>query len=53
MAEAKNRNEEIQNHIESERERDEGHSDTRHENFECEEDPDEHLGCDLNIDVQG
>lgn len=31
---------------------DEGHVDTRHENFECET-PDEHLGCDLGIDVQG
>ena len=31
---------------------DEGHVDTRSNNFECET-PDEHLGCDLGIDVQG
>ena len=31
---------------------DEGHVDTRHNNFECET-PDEHLGCDPGIDVQG
>ena len=30
----------------------EGHADTRKANFECEN-PDEHLGCDLGIDVQG
>ena len=30
----------------------EGHVDTRHNNFECET-PDEHLGCDMGIDVQG
>ena len=30
----------------------EGHEDTRESNFECET-PDEHLGCDLGIDVQG
>ena len=30
----------------------EGHVDTRERNFECEK-PDEHLGCDLGIDVQG
>ena len=33
-------------------ENDEGHVDTRHHNFECET-PDEHLGCDMGIDVQG
>ena len=31
---------------------DEGHVDTRERNFECVQ-PDEHLGCDLGIDVQG
>ncbi len=31
---------------------DEGHVDTREKNFKCE-DPDERLGCDLGIDVQG
>jgi hypothetical protein len=30
----------------------EGHVDTRGKNFECE-DKDEHLGCDMGIDVQG
>jgi hypothetical protein len=30
----------------------EGHVDTRGANFECEN-KDEHLGCDLGIDVQG
>lgn len=29
-----------------------GHVDTREFNFQCEE-PDENLGCDLGIDVQG
>jgi len=41
-----------QNYIESEQEREEGHQDTRQQNFECEN-PDEHLGCDMGIDVQG
>ena len=31
---------------------DEGHVDTRYKNFECDS-PDEHLGCDMGIDVQG
>jgi hypothetical protein len=31
---------------------DSGHVDTREANFECEN-PDEYLGCDLGIDVQG
>ncbi|MFH1155618.1 MAG: hypothetical protein V1793_17570 [Pseudomonadota bacterium] len=39
-------------HIESEREREEGHADTRHWNFECDS-PDRNLGCDLGIDVAG
>ena len=30
----------------------EGHVDTRSANFECEN-KDEHLGCDLGVDVQG
>jgi len=33
-------------------ERNEGHVDTREANFNCDN-PDEHLGCDLGIDVQG
>lgn len=38
--------------IESEEERESGHIDTRHFNFECEN-RDPHLGCDLGIDVAG
>ena len=41
-----------QSYIESDREREEGHVDTRSGNFECEN-PDKHLGCDMGIDVQG
>ena len=33
-------------------ESDEGHVDTRSANFECAN-PDDSLGCDLGIDVQG
>ena len=32
--------------------RNEGHVDTREANFKCDT-PDEHLGCDMGIDVQG
>ena len=42
----------IESYVESEKERNEGHTDTRHTNFECET-PDEHLGCDPGIDVAG
>jgi hypothetical protein len=42
----------IQEYVESDQEREEGHVDTREQNFECE-DKDPHLGCDLGIDVQG
>ena len=41
-----------QNYIESDDESNEGHVDTRHANFECEN-PDRHLGCDPGIDVAG
>ena len=41
-----------QSYIETDKEREEGHVDTRHRNFECEN-PDKHLGCDMGIDVQG
>ena len=41
-----------QSYIESEKEREEGHVDTRHKNFECEN-KDPNLGCDPGIDVQG
>jgi hypothetical protein len=42
----------VENHIESETERETGHVDTRHHTFECES-PDAHLGCDPGIDVAG
>lgn len=42
----------IEDYTENERERSKGHVDTRSRNFECEN-PDEHLGCDLGIDVAG
>lgn len=42
----------IQNYIENDDERERGHEDTRRHNFECDN-PDEHLGCDMGIDVQG
>jgi len=41
-----------QSYIESEKERERGHVDTRRNNFECER-PDKHLGCDPGIDVAG
>ena len=40
------------NYMESDKERSEGHVDTRRSNFECEN-PDRHLGCDPGIDVAG
>ncbi len=39
-------------YVESEKEREEGHVDTRSKNFECEN-KDPHLGCDPGIDVAG
>ena len=39
-------------YVESDHEREEGHTDTRQFNFECD-DPDPNLGCDLGVDVQG
>ncbi len=47
---ANNKNE--QSYVESDREREQGHVDTRHKNFECEK-PDKNLGCNLGIDVAG
>ena len=41
-----------ESYIETEDEKEEGHLDTRHLNFECEN-PDPNLGCDLGIDVAG
>ncbi len=39
-------------YFETDQEREEGHTDTRERNFECEQ-PDKHLGCDPGIDVAG
>jgi hypothetical protein len=47
--EHKNRTED---YFESDKEREQGHTDTRQANFECEK-PDKNLGCDMNIDVAG
>lgn len=44
--------EKVQNYIESDSERAEGHVDTRSGNFECDN-KDSHLGCDPGIDVAG
>ena len=41
-----------QSYIESDKDRDRGHVDTRKQNFECEK-PDKNLGCDPGIDVAG
>jgi hypothetical protein len=45
-------NNKVENYIESDSEKTQGHLDTRQKNFECEN-PDERLGCDLGIDVAG
>ena len=42
----------VQDYIENEREREEGHVDTRSANHACDR-PDPNLGCDLGIDVAG
>jgi hypothetical protein len=42
----------VQNYEEHDQEREKGHEDTRHSNFECRK-PDPHLGCDPGIDVAG
>ena len=42
----------VQDYIENEREREEGHVDTRSANHSCDR-PDPSLGCDLGIDVAG
>ena len=41
-----------QSYVESEKEREEGHVDTRAKNFECET-PDKNSGCDPGVDVAG
>jgi len=43
---------ESNNYIETDQEQEEGHVDTREQNFECE-DKDPNLGCDPGIDVAG
>ncbi len=40
-----------ENYIESEEERESGHADTRHLNFECE--TFDSIGCDTGVDVAG
>jgi hypothetical protein len=47
---AKSNNRE-QSYVESDEEREKGHVDTRHKNFECENKT--NLGCDPGIDVAG
>lgn len=42
----------IQDYVENDKERAEGHVDTRHHTFECDN-PDKNLGCDPGIDVAG
>jgi hypothetical protein len=42
----------LEDYTETDKEREEGHVDTREKNFECE-DKDPHLGCDPGIDVAG
>ena len=42
----------LDNYIETDNEREEGHVDTRERNFECEN-KDPRLGCDMGIDVAG
>ena len=44
--------EKVQNYIETDEEREQGHADTRSRNFQCET-PDPHLGCDMGTDVPG
>ena len=39
-------------YIESDQEKEEGHVNTREQNFECEN-KDPNLGCDMGIDVAG
>ena len=41
-----------QSYVESDKDRENGHVDTRSRNFECDA-PDKNLGCDLGIDVAG
>ncbi|CAB1083507.1 hypothetical protein D1AOALGA4SA_11069 [Olavius algarvensis Delta 1 endosymbiont] len=43
---------ESNDYIETDQEQEEGHVDTREQNFDCE-DKDPNLGCDPGIDVAG
>jgi hypothetical protein len=43
---------ESNNYIETDQEQEEGHVDTREQNFDCEK-KDPNLGCDMGIDVAG
>ncbi len=43
---------ENKDYFETDKEREEGHVDTRENNFACEK-PDKNLGCDMGIDVAG
>jgi hypothetical protein len=46
------KNAKVEDYVENEKELSQGHVDTRHKNFECEN-PDKNLGCDPGIDVAG
>ena len=39
-------------YVETDKEREKGHVDTREKNFQCDT-PDRNLGCDMGIDVAG
>ena len=43
---------ELHDYLETDKEREEGHIDTREHNFICDNE-DSNLGCDLGIDVAG
>ena len=47
----KDSSEKEQSYVESDEERERGHVDTRHKNFECEKKTS--IGCDPGIDVAG
>ena len=39
-------------YVGTDKEREEGHVDTREKNFQCNS-PDQNLGCDMGVDVAG
>jgi hypothetical protein len=49
---AENKNIKKEDFVETKEELENGHVDVREQNFRCEN-KDEHLGCDLGIDVAG